>query len=212
MGTRAGTPDGQELIIMIHTEVCFDVIGLSYYPFWYGPLAGLRDNVTALAARYDKDVVVETAYPWTLENPRAQPGRFCMREEQLPDVECLPRHAGGAGGVFRGAPFVFAGAIAETLTDRLIELAESLRALLAYDARPTGALFGTDGPLAFAASWATAFSHTGQALEAAANEGALERGTRDILAHHVIFHWNRIGLSYKTQSILAQAAETAIFS
>jgi hypothetical protein len=39
-----------------------------------------------------------------------------------------------------------------------------------------------------------------------------ERGTRDILAHHVIFHWNRIGLPYKTQSILAHAAKTVIFS
>lgn len=101
---------------------------------------------------------------------------------------------------------------AGTPTDRLTELAESLRTLLAYEAHPTGALFGTDGPLAFAASWAAAFDHAGQALAAAANEGALERGTRDVLAHHVIFHWNRIGLPYKTQSILAHAAKTAIFS
>ncbi|MGH3896694.1 MAG: thiopeptide-type bacteriocin biosynthesis protein [Pseudonocardiaceae bacterium] len=101
---------------------------------------------------------------------------------------------------------------AEAPTDRLTELAESLRKLLTYDARPTGALFDTNGPLAFAASWAAGFDHVGQALGAAANEGALERGTRDILAHHVIFHWNRIGLPYKTQSILAYAAKTAIFS
>ena len=101
---------------------------------------------------------------------------------------------------------------ADTPTNRLTELAESLHKLLAYDAGPTGALFGTDGPLAFATSWAAAFHQTGQALAAAADEGALERGTRDILAHHVIFHWNRIGLPYKTQSILAQAAETVIFS
>ena len=101
---------------------------------------------------------------------------------------------------------------AETPTDRLTELGESLRKLLTYDARPTGALFGTDGPLAFAASWAAAFNHAGHALAVAANEGALERGTRDILAHHVIFHWNRIGLPHKTQSILAHAAKTAIFN
>jgi thiopeptide-type bacteriocin biosynthesis protein len=101
---------------------------------------------------------------------------------------------------------------ADTPNDRLTELGESLRKLLAYDARPTGALFGTDGPLAFAASWSAAFDHAGQALGAAADEAALKRGTRDILAHHVIFHWNRIGLPHKTQSILAHAAETAIFS
>ncbi|MGH3997649.1 MAG: thiopeptide-type bacteriocin biosynthesis protein [Pseudonocardiaceae bacterium] len=101
---------------------------------------------------------------------------------------------------------------AETSTDRLTELAGSLRKILAYDSRPADALFGTDGPLVFAEPWAVAFSHAGQALGAAANEGALERGTRDILAHHVIFHWNRIGLAYKTQSILAYAAKTVVFS
>ncbi|MGH3915279.1 MAG: thiopeptide-type bacteriocin biosynthesis protein [Pseudonocardiaceae bacterium] len=101
---------------------------------------------------------------------------------------------------------------ADTPTNRLTELVESLRTLLAYDAHPTGALFGTDGPLAFAASWAAAFHHAGQALAAAAHEGALERGTRNVLAHHVIFHWNRIGLPATTQSILAQAAKTTILS
>ena len=101
---------------------------------------------------------------------------------------------------------------ADTPTDRLTELTDSLRKLLAYDAHPTGALFGTDGPLTFAASWAAAFHHAGQALATAANDAALERGTRDILTHHVIFHWNRIGLPHKTQSILAHAAKTAIVS
>ena len=100
----------------------------------------------------------------------------------------------------------------EIPTDRLTELTESLRKLLTCDTRPTGALFGMNGPLAFAASWAAAFNHAGHALAAAASKGALERGMRDILAHHVIFHWNRIGLSQQTQSILAHAAKTTIFS
>lgn len=119
-GARAGTPDGQELTIVIHADrggdnagarhfydrlleedVGFDVIGLSYYPFWHGPLADLRDNVSDLAARYDKDVVVvETAYPWTLENPRAQPDRFCTRKEQLPDVETYPATPDGQAAYF----------------------------------------------------------------------------------------------------------------
>jgi arabinogalactan endo-1,4-beta-galactosidase len=118
-GARAGTPDS-ELAIVIHTDrggdnagarrfydrlleenVCFDVIGLSYYPFWHGPLAGLQNNVTDLAARYDKDVaVVETAYPWTLENPRAQPDRFCTSEEQLPDLGAYPATPGGQAAYF----------------------------------------------------------------------------------------------------------------
>jgi hypothetical protein len=28
--------------------------------------------------------------------------------------------------------------------------------------------------------------------------------------HHVIFHWNRLGLSYETQSVLAAAAREAV--
>lgn len=90
-------------------------------------------------------------------------------------------------------------------------MGESLRKLLAYDARPTGELFAADGPLAFAASWAAAFSHAGHTLGATASKGALERGTRGILAYHMIFHWNWLGLPHKTQSILAHAAKTAVF-
>lgn len=48
----------------------FDTIGLSYYPWWHGTLDALRDNLHDLAARYGKPInVVETAYPWTLEQP-----------------------------------------------------------------------------------------------------------------------------------------------
>ena len=47
--------------------VDFDLIGLSYYPWWHGPLGALRENLNDLAARYGKDVyVVETAYPYTI--------------------------------------------------------------------------------------------------------------------------------------------------
>ena len=48
-------------------HVPFDVIGLSYYPWWHGSLDALRANLAALSGRYGRDVmVVETAYPWTL--------------------------------------------------------------------------------------------------------------------------------------------------
>ena len=47
----------------------FDIIGQSYYPFWHGTMDALQANLTDLATRYRKDlVVVETAYPWTLED------------------------------------------------------------------------------------------------------------------------------------------------
>ncbi len=46
--------------------VSFDIIGLSYYPWWHGSLAAAQNNLNDLATRYGKDIViVETAYPWT---------------------------------------------------------------------------------------------------------------------------------------------------
>lgn len=55
-------------------DVQYDVIGLSYYPWWHGTLDDLQNNLTDLALRYDKDIiVVETAYPWTLKAPEGFP-------------------------------------------------------------------------------------------------------------------------------------------
>jgi len=45
----------------------FDVIALSYYPWWHGTLNACLANTADLRTRYGKDVmIVETAYPWTL--------------------------------------------------------------------------------------------------------------------------------------------------
>jgi arabinogalactan endo-1,4-beta-galactosidase len=54
---------------VVQQGVPFDVIGLSYYPFWHGTITQLRTNLADLAARYDRDVmIVETQYGWTLAN------------------------------------------------------------------------------------------------------------------------------------------------
>jgi arabinogalactan endo-1,4-beta-galactosidase len=51
---------------LIAHEVPFDVIGISYYPWWHGGLDALSANLTALGSRYGRSVqIVETAYPWT---------------------------------------------------------------------------------------------------------------------------------------------------
>ena len=53
---------------IVRREVPFDVIGISYYPYWHGSLAMLQYNLNDISARYDKDViVVETAYAFTDE-------------------------------------------------------------------------------------------------------------------------------------------------
>ncbi|GAB1822598.1 glycoside hydrolase family 53 protein [Herbidospora sp. RD11066] len=44
----------------------YDVIGLSYYPYWHGTLDAFQANLNDVATRYGKPVVVaETAYPFT---------------------------------------------------------------------------------------------------------------------------------------------------
>ncbi|MHC4118975.1 MAG: glycosyl hydrolase 53 family protein [Planctomycetota bacterium] len=45
-------------------NIPYDIIGLSYYPWWHGSMEDLRQNLRQTAATFGKDVfVVETAYP-----------------------------------------------------------------------------------------------------------------------------------------------------
>lgn len=68
---------------IVAQRVPFDVIGLSYYPFWHGTLSDLRANMNDLAARYRRDVaVVETQYGWTLANGDDL-GNFLWQESQV---------------------------------------------------------------------------------------------------------------------------------
>jgi len=49
-------------------HVPYNLIGLSYYPWWHGAHTALASNIADLASRYGRDIVlVETAYPWTLD-------------------------------------------------------------------------------------------------------------------------------------------------
>ncbi|HLP16102.1 MAG TPA: glycosyl hydrolase 53 family protein [Bacteroidota bacterium] len=86
-GAREGAADSS-MKIMIHIDrggdngtarwfydnlitqgVPFDVIGLSYYPWWHGSLLQMKNNVNDLAVRYNKPIVIaETAYPWTTKS------------------------------------------------------------------------------------------------------------------------------------------------
>ena len=54
---------------LVSEGVPFDVIGLSYYPFFHGTLSQMKANVDALATQFHKPIVIaETQYPWTLAN------------------------------------------------------------------------------------------------------------------------------------------------
>lgn len=53
---------------LLSNGVQFDVIGLSYYPWWHGGFDNVVVNLNDLATRYNKDIIiVETAYPWTTQ-------------------------------------------------------------------------------------------------------------------------------------------------
>ncbi len=135
------------------------------------------------------------------------------RELSLLLIRALQHHAGldwfEAGDVFdrvaqmRPTP-------ADTDADRVDTLATTMRPHLAIAVQPDMPLFAPAGPVAYAAAWLAAFIQAGQELGEAAATGRLDRGLRAILAHIVIFHWNRLGLSAQTQGILAHAAKAAI--
>lgn len=97
--------------------------------------------------------------------------------------------------------------VSDVPTDHLSGRAQEIRQLLLAD---NDALLLRSGPLEPVAAWASAFSDTGRALGRAVQDGTLDRGLRQILSYHVIFHWNRIGLSTRGQSVLAWAARSAI--
>ncbi|MBO0771515.1 MAG: glycosyl hydrolase 53 family protein, partial [Actinobacteria bacterium] len=101
-GVRAGNPPGHRLQVMMHYDqggdnklsqaffqaltsrgVPFDVIGLSYYPFFHGTISQLRANLDALAGQFRKPIVIaETQYPWTLANGDST-GNFVWQPSQV---------------------------------------------------------------------------------------------------------------------------------
>jgi thiopeptide-type bacteriocin biosynthesis protein len=101
---------------------------------------------------------------------------------------------------------------AETPSERLRGMIPGLKRLMALDTSPTSTLFAADGPLPLAVPWAEAFAVAGRHLADAARDGTLERGLRDVLAHHVIFHFNRLGLPADAQAVLARAAREALLN
>ena len=116
-GAEAGNPRGHKLLVMMHFDeggnnadstefyqnlisrgVPFDVIGLSYYPFFHGPISAMRANVDALATQFGKPVVIaETQYAWTLANGNSaigdSTGDFVWQPSQL--SAGYPATAGG---------------------------------------------------------------------------------------------------------------------
>lgn len=98
---------------VIAQGVEFDVIGLSYYPYWHGTLANLQISLDSLATTFDKDIViVETAYPFVIgENdthtnivieesmlipgyPATQEGQQVFTRQMMNIINAIPNERG----------------------------------------------------------------------------------------------------------------------
>ncbi|XTZ39769.1 glycoside hydrolase family 53 protein [Salmonella enterica] len=101
-GLKTNLTNGEQVKIMLHLaegtkndtfrwwfdeiskrNVPFDVIGLSMYTYWNGPISALQANMDDISKRYNKDViVVEAAYGYTLENCDNAENSFQAKEEK----------------------------------------------------------------------------------------------------------------------------------
>lgn len=69
----------------------FDVIALSYYGYWHGPLDELQINLDDTAARYGKPVLVaETAYAHTLANGDGLENNVARADQLAPGYPATP--------------------------------------------------------------------------------------------------------------------------
>lgn len=118
-GAHQGAPRDHQPRIMIHIDrggdnggsrwfvdnilaqgVDFDVLGESYYPIWHGSLADMQANLTDLATRYQKDIVlVEVAYPWTTADGDGYPNLW-DGSTPLPDQSTYPPTKQGQAAFF----------------------------------------------------------------------------------------------------------------
>jgi arabinogalactan endo-1,4-beta-galactosidase len=139
-GAQAGNPAGHKLLIAIHTDlggnnakaqvfyseleandVPFDVIALSYYPIFQGPLSALHANLDELASQFGKPIIIaENQYSWTLANgdelgnstwqtsqlidgyPAGPGGQESIVNDELSMLATLPNGLGA--GLFYWAP------------------------------------------------------------------------------------------------------------
>ncbi|HXS65198.1 MAG TPA: glycosyl hydrolase 53 family protein [Streptosporangiaceae bacterium] len=111
-GAQAGNPARHKLLVAIHTDlggnnaraqvfysnletagVPFDVIALSYYPIFQGPLSALHANLGDLAGQFGKPLIIaENQYSWTLANGDAL-GNSTWQTSQL--IDGYPASPGG---------------------------------------------------------------------------------------------------------------------
>ncbi|MCD0446278.1 thiopeptide-type bacteriocin biosynthesis protein [Glycomyces sp. A-F 0318] len=148
-----------------------------------------------------------------LTHARRHPGADKRREVSLLLCTALARTAGlewyeqgdlwARLAAIRGAD--------PTLSARPDMAADQARHLLAADIDASIARLDT-GSATAAADALGQYRTAGRQLRQLTDDGRLERGLRDVLAHHVLFCWNRFGLRVTSQRDLARAARDAVFT
>lgn len=206
---RTGDHDAVEALL---DELAATGVIDHWHPGIYEPEAAAFGHSTAMDVVHDLFCADSQGVLTYACQDTPQIGR---RELSLLLIRALQQHAGldwfEAGDVFdritqmRPAP-------SGTDAARVDSLASRLRYLLTFPVQVDSRIFASEGPVAFAKPWVTAFSQAGQSLGAAAASGQLDRGLRAILAQIVIFHWNRLDLSAAAQGVLAHAAKAAILA
>ncbi|MGQ4388580.1 methyltransferase, FxLD system, partial [Streptomyces sp. SAS_270] len=85
----------------------------------------------------------------------------------------------------------------------------AVQRLMTVDVSPSSSL-ARDGRLETLPDWINAFDALGRRLAALHHGGELERGLRAVLAHHAIFHFNRLGLPREDQHTLSTLAKEVV--
>ncbi len=94
---------------ILDDDVDIDVLGISYYPFWHGPLDALRDMLHELEKQFGRDLmVVETAYPWTLDRD-LETEIIVSTRSCLPEPDRFPPTPEGQAAYFAALKAVIAG-------------------------------------------------------------------------------------------------------
>jgi arabinogalactan endo-1,4-beta-galactosidase len=101
--TALGSDNGAATAFYYHVIAAgvtnWDILGLSYYPFWQSNLAALSSNLDSLANRYARPVlIVETSYPWTLSNTTSS--SWVTTTAALPDGALYPPTPAGQAGYY----------------------------------------------------------------------------------------------------------------
>lgn len=72
------------ILRLINSNVDFDVIAISFYPYWHGSMDDFRKLVKTLSENFDKEIIVaETAYAWTLDDADGHSNLFGSRDLEV---------------------------------------------------------------------------------------------------------------------------------